>query len=324
MTRWRISAGTASILGNRPIKSDALPTTAYIMLGDQCKNNCRFCTQSTSSQARSDLLSRVTWPSFEEIDITPRISPAYLRGKIKRICLQVVDDEAPFTRALETLEKLLLDGPKPICVSSRLQNIAQAQQLISAGAQRICLAIDAATPELYQLIKGTDWLEKIALLQASAKAFPGRVTTHLIIGLGETEKEAVRFIMDCISRNITVGLFAFTPIPGTDLGQSSPPPIDQYRRIQVAHYLLKKGYPPNTILFDNGKIIGYNVPDLGQLLSDGKAFRTTGCSDCNRPYYNERPGSVLYNYPRPLTPEEIKQALLECGIGGELSGLASS
>jgi biotin synthase-related radical SAM superfamily protein len=43
---------------------------------------------------------------------------------------------------------------------------------------------------------------------------------------------------------------------------------------------------------------------VADLLADGRAFETSGCVACNRPYYNERPGQVPYNYPRPLTAGE--------------------
>ncbi|MCW3977503.1 MAG: radical SAM protein, partial [Candidatus Bathyarchaeota archaeon] len=33
---------------------------------------------------------------------------------------------------------------------------------------------------------------------------------------------------------------------------------------------------------------------------------TSGCPGCNRPYYNERPGGPLYNYPRQPLPDEIR------------------
>jgi biotin synthase-related radical SAM superfamily protein len=35
-------------------------------------------------------------------------------------------------------------------------------------------------------------------------------------------------------------------------------------------------------------------------------FLTSGCADCNRPFYNEKPSGPIYNYPRKLTTQEIK------------------
>ena len=40
---------------------------------------------------------------------------------------------------------------------------------------------------------------------------------------------------------------------------------------------------------------------LRALIADGRPFQTPGCPGCNRPYYNERPGGPMYNYPHPLS-----------------------
>jgi biotin synthase-related radical SAM superfamily protein len=53
---------------------------------------------------------------------------------------------------------------------------------------------------------------------------------------------------------------------------------------------------------------------LKEILSSGAAFQTSGCKDCNRPYYNERPSGPLYNYPRPLSQEEIAEAIAATGL----------
>ncbi len=60
-----------------------------------------------------------------------------------------------------------------------------------------------------------------------------------------------------------------------------------------------------------GKIVGFGLTKetLEPLIECGVPFRTSGCPDCNRPYYNERPGGVMYNYPRPLTAVEAAAEL---------------
>ena len=62
---------------------------------------------------------------------------------------------------------------------------------------------------------------------------------------------------------------------------------------------------------EKGKLLNYGLSTdrLEHMLGDGTAFRTSGCAGCNRPYYNERPGGVMYNYPRPLTPEEATREI---------------
>ena len=95
----------------------------------------------------------------------------------------------------------------------------------------------------------------------------------------------------------------------------SPPPLDSYRRLQVARQLLLEGLCTSDDLSfsEQGRILCFSLPrsELEKVLADGRAFRTSGCPGCNRPYYNEPPRGPLYNYPRPLTGAEVRDALAE-------------
>ena len=69
----------------------------------------------------------------------------------------------------------------------------------------------------------------------------GNVSTHVIVGLGETEKEAVEVVQKCVDMGVLPALFAFTPVRGTALEAESPPNLEVYRRIQLARYLIVNG-----------------------------------------------------------------------------------
>ncbi len=69
----------------------------------------------------------------------------------------------------------------------------------------------------------------------------GNVSTHVIVGLGETEKEAVEVIQRCVDMGVLPALFAFTPVRGTALEAKSPPKLESYRRVQLARYLIVNG-----------------------------------------------------------------------------------
>jgi biotin synthase len=118
---------------------------------------------------------------------------------------------------------------------------------------------------------------------------------------------------------VTVGLFAFTPVRGTEMAHVPPPPLAVYRRMQVARHLIAHGLAraDDFAFAPDGQLTDFCRPHLSSLLADGVAFQTSGCPDCNRPYYNERPGGPLYNYPRRLNPDEIQRALaaLQDGLG---------
>ena len=78
----------------------------------------------------------------------------------------------------------------------------------------------------------------------------------------------------------------------------------------------------NTTGFLTG--FGMGSLELIEILGNGKAFETSGCQGCNRPYYNESPRQIPYNYPRPLTREEIEKAVAavieEPGFSAENTG----
>lgn len=325
MSLWKLSAGTACVMGKKKMKADVLPTAAYIMLGEKCSNNCQFCAQSRDSEARADLLSRVTWPAFSKEEAAAGIKGTYEAGTIKRACLQVVHSVDSWEMTINALELLHGSSTVPICVSSHLETVKQARELAAKGAERICIAIDAATPALYRKVKNGQWASKWSLLLECAKALPGRITTHLIVGLGESEEEMVSRMAACTDKGIRIGLFAFTPVRGTAWAEHHPPSIAHYRRIQIAHHLLSSGYKQDVMGYQNGAVSGFNIPieELLRILADGKAFQTSGCDDCNRPYYNERPGGLMYNYPRRLNSAEVAKAIEECEIiKGECDELA--
>jgi biotin synthase-related radical SAM superfamily protein len=135
------------------------------------------------------------------------------------------------------------------------------------------------------------------------------VSTHLIVGLGETEKEMVTVIQRCVDMNILPALFAFTPIPETALEKQAQPPIAQYRRIQVArHLILHRIASCKDMDFDErGLIIDFGITRerLSQIIRTGEPFVTSGCPNCNRPFYNEKPSGPIYNFPREPTPTEL-------------------
>ena len=308
----RVSSGTAAVLGLKSIRVDAAPTTAYLMAGERCAHACAFCPQSRDAGSRGDLLSRVTWPEYDEAVVAGEIARAVSDRHLKRVCFQVVHSREGLDEARAAMERLREKADVPICVSSVLGNLDEVGGLLAMGADRVSIPLDAATEEVYRRTKTGSFRRTLDLIREAAGAYPGRISTHLIAGLGESEEDCVRRIAEMVELGVTVGLFALTPVRGTRLEGYPQPDLASYRRIQAAHYLLREdAIGLNQLAFENGLVAGYGLTpvELERHLAGGEAFRTSGCSDCNRPYYNERPGGVIYNYPRPLTAEEAAEAV---------------
>jgi biotin synthase-related radical SAM superfamily protein len=159
-----------------------------------------------------------------------------------------------------------------------------------------------------------------------ARRFPGHVAVHLIVGLGETEREMAEMIQRMHDLGAIVGLFAFTPVRGTAMEDQPPPPLDTYRRMQVVRHLITHDLATlgDFSFSAEGQLVSFGQPDLAKVMADGVAFQTSGCPDCNRPFYNERPGGPLYNYPRPLTPREALRAVAELAVVGNSGGFGKA
>ncbi|MBT3407175.1 radical SAM protein, partial [Candidatus Woesearchaeota archaeon] len=193
----------------------------------------------------------------------------------QRVCLQCT------SVGIDKLNSIILKINKPISVSYNFKDINQIKSL-SKKVDNICIPFDVANKEKYMEIKHEDYEGKLNLITQAAKRFPKNISTHIIVGLGETEDEIIDLIKYFYEISVDVGLFAFTPIKGTKLVDKKQPLINYYRRIQAKHYKIK-----------------HNTDELSPV-----AFMTSGCEECNRPYYNEKPSGPIYNYPRKLTKEE--------------------
>jgi biotin synthase len=136
----------------------------------------------------------------------------------------------------------------------------------------------------------------------------GFVSTHLIIGLGETEKEVIERIDELHNLKILISLFAFTPIKGTKLENKNQPSLLSFRKLQLGRYLIvNKDKTLKDFTFNmKGNLINLNINkmELKNIINDTNAFLTSGCPGCNRPYYTSKPSGPIYNYPRALTEEE--------------------
>jgi biotin synthase len=316
-----VSIGTAGVLGLSAVPMAVPPTTAYLMVGGRCAMNCAFCAQARESEASELALSRVTWPRYPLQEVCTLLGAAEREGRVRRCCIQVTAGQDYYRRALDVVRQVRQVTTLPVNVAIRLQTLDQATRLFAAGVDRIGLGLDAACERVYVETKGGRWADMLCLIEEVTLCHPGRISVHLVVGLGETEREMVERMMWTHRLGAGIGLFAFTPLRGTVLGDHAPPPLAQYRRMQAARWLIvhHRARPPGFCFDDRGTLVGIRLADgqtqdLSQYLVEGDAFRTSGCPDCNRPFYNERPGGPMYNYARPLTLAEACQAISEAAV----------
>ena len=284
---------------------DAPIRTAYFMtysrLGTgKCLADCSFCTLASSSASSPDYLSRVRWMPYELEEVVK--SMALRKHRFGRVCLQVVNYPGFLRDVFTFLESMA--GDKPVSVSIMPVGKDNYSKFKSMGVDRVAIPMDAATPVLFDAHKGRGgfyrWGRHLEAIREAVEVFGrGNVVTYLIVGLGETDEEAIKFIVSFRDLGVHVALHSFTAVPGLRIEGAETPSLERYRSVQLARFLLyhRKAQLENFV-FEEGHLAGIvGVDDLKSTASSPLPYLTTGCPDCNRPFYNERVRGPLYNLP---------------------------
>jgi len=332
----RISIGSAVKLGLKKLKVDVLPTNCHLLTyhPDGCIGNCGFCPQSqhthqllTDSDEDQEHLSRVLWPSFElnhVLEIFKEKFPTFNRSEngFQRICIQSLNYDKFESDVDAILRKLRKATNIPISIAIPPVSEKKIQFYKDIGVDRICFALDTATPELFESVKGSgcegpySWDEHISLLKKSVEIFGrGYVSTHLIIGFGETEREILEFVQHMKDLGVRSGFFAFFPVQKTRFETRSRPNLISFRKSQLGKFLLdtQKWKISDFQFNDNGELQLFPIDtlELQRIIAISAPFETSGCPGCNRPYYTSSPREEQYNYPRKISISEQEKIYAE-------------
>ncbi len=278
-----------------------------------CSANCAYCGLQKVRPGTYDKKSfiRVDWPIYSTEEVIMRMKER--EEKIERVCISMITRRKSVHHTMEIARKIKRETDIPISflVSPTVVLKGDFKAFRESGADKIGIAIDAATPELFDKFRGTGvngphkWNRYVEMFKEAIRVFGrGNVGSHFIVGLGETEREMVNAIQFVRDIGGETHLFSFYPEPGSLLERHSPPPIGTYRRIQIARYLIDNDVVrAEDMKFNNREQIVDFGTDITSYVEDGECFMTSGCVGkngrvaCNRPYANERPGKNIRNYP---------------------------
>lgn len=312
----RASIGTLAVLGLRQIRMIAAPTTAYLMTSGRCAGDCAYCGQGQGAIGGHDRLSRITWPEVSESQLVDAL--ATHPGAFERVCFQTTASRGALRQVLALVPQIRQASDAPVSVSYRVTTREEADQLFNAGVQRIGVAIDCCSERLYPQVRGGSLADATSLVKEMAALYPGRISTHLIIGLGEDEMEAANLMIELHRSGVLVSLFAFTPVRGTRMEHGSPPELVSYRKLQMLLGLLDAGEEEHfSVTCDARKRIhsfGLSEAQMRSFLQRHFVFVTHGCPGCNRPFYTEAPGGTMFNFPN--VPAEAGQGEIDEFIEG--------
>ncbi len=286
-----------------------------------CGASCSYCGLARNRQENTKkTFIRVKWPTYALAEIMDQVKTR--QHPFKRVCVSMithgraVDDTCTIIDKVRTNTQLPVSG---LLAPTVMKGKKDMRRFKAAGADRVGIAIDAATKVLFIRHRGAgvggphDWDQFWNALADAVEVFgPYQAGVHLIVGLGETEAEIVNTISQAYQMGAMTHLFSFYPEGGSLMQDSRPPALGAYRRVQLARYLINEGIINiKDIHFSpDGKIADFGR-DITPYIQNGKAFMTSGCPGedgevaCNRPFGNERASEPMRNYPYPPGAKDI-------------------
>ena len=298
---------------------------------DGCSANCAYCglaRKRPGNYAKKSFI-RVKWPTYETDDVLDRVEK--YQEQVRRVCISMVTHRRAIEDVVDILRRARqrISLPLSVLVTPTIMDREDFERLKEAGADKVGIAVDAATDEIFDRLRGKGaegphrWDDYWTKIETAMAVFGSEnVGVHLMVGLGETEREMMSAIQRMRSLGGSTHLFSFFPEAESRLGEHAQPPIGQYRRIQLGRHLIDGDVLTlDDIEFDDsGKIVRFGVLDgrLDEIIESGHPFVTSGCPGengemaCNRPYANSVPGPDVRNFPfvpKPGDIERIKEQL---------------
>lgn len=291
-----------------------------------CRANCLYCGQARDVAGSSECktLIRVEWPLRKLDEVIEKIKRTLGGGgflRRYRICVSAISNREAVEGEAEVVGRIYeaLRIPVSVLISPSDFDGEEMKRLGELGAERAGIAIDCATRETFDLLRGKparsihSWESMLKGVEKAVEIFgSGKVGIHLIVGLGETEAEAAEIIQWSRDVGSETHLFSFYPESGSVLERWLRPHIGQYRRVQLARYLIDNGFVQRKDMAFNerGQVVSFGLDTRGvaDIIDSGEPFMTSGCPGCNRPFANERPGEMIRNYPFPPTAKDLRAA----------------
>ena len=317
----RISLAAAMTLGiaaGRFYRDARLGCINLLMTYEEgCSANCSYCGLQRLREGNYDSKSfiRVPWPVVGLEEIVSR--SAERRSAIQRICLSMITHPRVVSDSrviLERLHQALPDIPLSLLSNPTLLTRRDLEVYRDIPVDRLGIAVDAATEPIFDRFRAKEvrgphrWDRYWRFFDDALEVFgPNRVGVHLIVGLGETEEEMIRLIARVRRAGGSTHLFSFFPESGSRLADHPQPPAGQYRRVQLARYLIDEDLATAEDFSFNaeGRLdsFGVSAGRIEQIIATGIPFMTSGCPGedglvaCNRPFGDCTPGDDIRSFP---------------------------
>jgi len=301
-----------------------------------CFANCAYCglaRKRPGNYAEKSFI-KVEWPAGKVRDIVERVREKQERWG--RVCISMVTNPRAVADTLHVAAQFRNNVSLPLSVlcAPTILSESQLEKYRDAGVEMLGVAVDMARPDLFSKYRGPgvggphQWDHYWDTIRKAVPLFGrNKVSVHLMVGLGERERDLAQTFQRVHDEGALIHLFSFFAESASALAHFPQPSWSSYLRLQLARWLVEKEIRrAEEFEFDRqGRIIGYGIEkaQLFDVIEQRVPFMTSGCpgSDgalaCNRPFGNCLPGVRQWNYPYLPNDEEmaeIRSAVSE-GLG---------
>jgi biotin synthase len=291
-----------------------------------CRARCAYCGLSRKAEGdklpiKDESFIRVEWPEYPTELIIEKANESKV---LERACISTITHPNSNQDTLQVLKMFKKHTTLPISILSNPTTLKESeiQKLYDEGADRFTVAIDLARPDLFEAYRGRgikgphNWDRYWNTLDQAREIFgDGKIGVHLISGMGETEKEMVDVVQKVSDMGGSTHLFSFNPEKNSFLETREPCDAAQYRRTQLARFLIdmKLSEASKMEFSADGQILNFGLDDksLDEIVNTGVPFETCGCPSkdckptaCNRPF-GDGPPSDIRSYPFPLNQGDV-------------------
>ena len=339
----QISTAAAITLGLMPgvMYRDACTHCLNLLLTypEGCRANCSYCGLARHREENRDYADRnfirVDWPSVSLADLLDCMQAATDQGRIERMCISMITHPRSNRDTVDILKAWVArvpDIPVSILSNPTTMTYHDLVELNECGAEIFTVALDAATEEIFERTRGRTvdsphrWSHYWQALEWAAEIFgPERFGAHVICGMGESEYECLQVVQRIRDMGGHSHMFAFFPEQGSLMQDWSAVPQGQWRRIQLARFLIDfRDVRLEQMRFDaQGRVREFGVSSqvLEALITSGKPFQTSGCpskgdveiSSCNRPF-GDSPPSNIRSYPFRPNDSDVKKIRIQAEV----------
>ncbi len=341
----QMSTAAAITLGIMPGKMHRCSCTRCLNLlltyPEGCRANCAYCGLARHREAERDYADRnfirVDWPAVPMADVVDIVAKDGANSAFHRMCISMIthpNSDADTVSVLKRWTDRIDPSAIPISILSNPTTMERSDvaNLKDLGADIFTVALDAATPEIFERTRGKgvqsphSWQKYWEILHHARDIFgPQKFGAHIIVGMGESEHDVLSLVQQLVDLGGHSHMFCFFPESGSLMDHLPATPRDQWRRVQLGRYLIDYcGARVEQMRFDNhGRVLDFGLPkgELDAIIDAGIAFRTSGCpgkfaddiSACDRPY-GDSPPSNIASYPFQPNGKDIAKIRTQLGI----------